>query len=106
MMVPERSAQNSRPSAAKASATGKLAATLPPGSRLPAAQNATEAGGGAAGRGAGGGGRGGGAGGGRGGRGRPGDGGGEWGGERAPTPERRPRHAAWASPRLARHRSS
>src|SRR5258708_36649177 len=52
-MVPERSAQKSRPSGAKASATGKLAATLPPGSRPPDAQYVTGGGGGGGGAGGG-----------------------------------------------------
>src|SRR5258708_39052388 len=52
-MVPERSAQKSRPSGAKASAIGKLAATLPPGSRPPDAQYVTGGGGGGGGAGGG-----------------------------------------------------
>lgn len=46
LMVPDRSAQKSLPSGANASATGKLAATLPAGSRSPVAQNAAGGGGG------------------------------------------------------------
>src|SRR5258708_29966894 len=101
MRVPERSAQNSRASAATASAAGELAATLPPGSRPPAAQNATEAGGGAAGGGAGGGGLGDGLGVGTGDGDGSGDGDGDGLGEGHPTAGHIRRRGSSAWPRCA-----